>query len=265
MNDRAPVTPSILNPALGPGSTDEGAVSALETDLRLATHLRALSRVSLATAHDIRTPLHTIMLYLELLRNTLASTPDEGKRASQERFVEVIRSELQRLEGMLEQLLSQTRVAEDKTERFDLAQTVRDTHAFLEPYRRRTRVEAALFAPDGPILVVGNRDAIRHALVHVLITAVEGTAAGEGLEMRVAAADGLATLGITGAAEGLSPQIIDGSRGDAPKQAASGADRGLYVARIVVERHGGSIHVRSGARGTATLEIRLPLAAPENG
>jgi len=264
MNNRTPVVPSVLDPTLGPVSTDEGALRAQETDLRLATHLRALSRVSLATAHDVRTPLHTIILYLELLRNTLASTPDEEKRASQERFVEVIGSELQRLEGLLEKLFSQTRVAEGKTERFDLAETVRDLHAFLEPYRRRTRIESTLTAPEDPILIEGDRDAIRHALVHILITAVEGTEAGGKHELHVAAADGRATFVITGAAEAPSTQILDGSRADPPKQAASGAERGLYVARRVVERHGGSIHVRTGAPGAATLEIRLPLAAVEN-
>jgi len=264
MNNRTPVTPSTLKSTPGLGSADEGAQRAQETDLRLATHLRALSRVSLATAHDIRTPLHTIILYLELLRNTLSSTPDEEKRASQERFVEVIGSELQRLEVMLEKLFGQTRVVEDKTERFDLAEMVRDIHVFLEPYRRRTRVEAALSAPEDPVLVEGNRDAIRHALVHLLITAVEGAKAGEKLDVRVAAADGHVTLAITGAACVL-PQILDGSRGNAPKQAAFGAERGLYAARIAVERHGGSIQIRSDARSAATLEIQLPLAAAGNG
>ena len=265
MSHRTPVVPSVLDTPLDPVSTDEGALRAQETELRLATHLRALSRVSLATAHDVRTPLHTIILYLELLRNTLASTPDEEKRASQQRFVEVIGSELQRLEGLLEKLFSQTRVAEGKTERFDLAETVRDLHVFLEPYRRRTRIEATLTAPDDPILIEGDRDAIRHALVHILITTVESAAAGGKLELHVAAADGRASLVITGASDGLSSQILDGSRANAPKQAASGAERGLYVARRVVERHGGGIQVRSDARNAATLEIQLPLAAAENG
>jgi len=254
-----------MDPDSDPVLTDEGALRAQETDLRLATHLRALSRVSHATAHDVRTPLHTVILYLELLRNSLAGTPDQEKRASQERFVEVIGSELKRLEEMLESLISQTRLTEGKSERFDFAETVRDLHVFLEPHRRRTRIEAALTAPEGPLPVEGERDAIRHALVQILVTAIEGAPSGGKRELEVAAAEGRATLRITGAAEGLPAQILDDSRPGAPKHGASGSEPGLYIARRVVERHGGSIHVRSGARSPATLEIQLPLAAAQNG
>src|SRR2546422_7711213 len=111
--------------------TDDDTMRALETDVRLAAHLRGLSRVSHATAHDIRTPLHTVVLYLELLRNTLGEAPEVDARARQERYVDVIGSEILRLEKMMETLLSQTRVSEDTMERFDLSETVRDLNAFL--------------------------------------------------------------------------------------------------------------------------------------
>src|SRR6185437_15228046 len=102
--DRAVLDPS---PYVDPVMDDESR-RMLETEVRLATHLRALSLVSFATAHDIRTPLHTIILYLELLRNTLAETPEGERVTRQSRYVEVLASELGHLEIMLEQLIGQT-------------------------------------------------------------------------------------------------------------------------------------------------------------
>jgi signal transduction histidine kinase len=120
-----------------------------------------------------------------------------------------------------------------------------------------------LSAPDGPVLVEGNRDALRHALVHILITVIEGTAAGDKVGIQVAAAEGGATIGISGTGE-MPPEILGGLEADPRRQAALGAERGMYIARRVVERHGGSIHVRKGARSASILEIQLPLAAAEN-
>ncbi len=263
MNPGTPEDPLVLDLSLDPIVTQEG-LRVLETDLRLANHLRALSRVSLATSHDIRTPLHTVVLYLELLRNSLTDAPGEENKARQARFVEVIGSELSRLEGMLEKLLSQTRITEDKVERFDLAETTQDLHVFLEPYRRKTRVEARLTAPEEPVVVEGNRDSIRHALVHIMIKAVEGTPEGGELDIKVASADGRATIVITGAGAGFPPHIFDGSRKEVPMASALGAERGLHIARRSLERHGGTIRLRSGAPSAATLEIHLPLAAAED-
>ena len=207
MSHSTPKDPMVLDPSVGPLAMGGDGLRVLEADLRLATHLRALARVSLATAHDIRTPLHTVVLYLELLRNSLADEPGEEKKARQEKYVNVIGSEMDRLEGMLEKLLSQTRLSGDKVERFDLAETVRDLHVFLEPYRRGTRVEVRLKGADDPIQIEGNRESMRHALVHILITAVESVPEGGELEVEVASADGRATLLISGADSGFSPEM----------------------------------------------------------
>ena len=242
--------------------TDEGTMRALESDQRLAAHLRALSRLSPTMAHDVRTPLHTVILYLELLRNTLAEKPGGDATERQGGYVGVIGSELQRLEGMLDSLLAQLRVAEDTVERLNLVEIVGDLHALLEPYRRRGRGQLRLTSPAAPVTVQGNRDSLKQALLHILITSVEAVPAESEVALSVSAERDEAVVRLAGALPSIPPQLQGGGVDSAP---AFGAERGLHAARRVVERHGGSIHVRSGARGAATLEIHLPLAAAETG
>lgn len=242
--------------------TDGDVMGALETDLRFATHLRAMSLVAVATAHDIRTPLHTIVLYLELLRNTLAERPEGNPAERQERYVEVIGSELQRLEAIMEGLLSQIRVDEERADRFDLHETVNELRSFLEPHCRKTRVEIRLEPAASPVVVEANKDSVRHALVHILVTSVEERSGEGAVDVSVSASDGVAVVSITGNLSGLSPAILSGE----PKaEDAFGVERGLFAARRVVERLGGGIKLRSGAHGASTLEISLPLAAAEQG
>ena len=245
-------------------ATDQDRI-ALETDLRLAAHLRALSHVSLATDHDIRSPLHIMGLHLDLLRRSLAETPGPDTRARQERYVGVLESEIKSLETMLGQLLRQIRIGKDAIERFDLVETVRDLHGFLEPHRRKTKIEFPWTAAIEPIAIEGHRGSIRHALVTILIAAIDATRPGQELALGITAADGRAKITISGAAAALVPAILDGTRGAPPKQPALGAEGGLYLARRVLERHGGSVSVRSDAARAATLEIQLPLAGAGNG
>src|SRR5712691_160684 len=113
MGHQKSVVQRVLHPALdGELAMDDERLRALETDVRLATHLRALSRVSIATAHDVRTPLHTMVLYIELLRGTLAEGPGPDRQERQMRYLEVVSSELGRLETMLDNLIGQMRLGE---------------------------------------------------------------------------------------------------------------------------------------------------------
>ena len=255
-------------PVLDPGAPQETTVDderlqgSLEADVRLATHLRALSQVSVATAHDIRTPLHTMVLYLELLRNTLAEAESEERGGRQGRYVEVIASELQRLESMLDGLLSQMRIAEGKAQRLDLGATAQELLLFLEPQRRRLRIEIDWEPPLEPVFVLVDKDPIRHALVHLLVSVMESASEGEELRVRVTARGGRALLSIAG--PGGIPANGGSSPDGDPQQALLGPQRGLHVARRAIERQHGTLEVRIGASRASTVEIELPLSAAED-
>ncbi|HXF58526.1 MAG TPA: HAMP domain-containing sensor histidine kinase [Candidatus Saccharimonadales bacterium] len=256
--DRAVLDPA---PDVDPVMDDENRRT-LETEVRLATHLRGLSLVSFATAHDIRTPLHTIILYLELLRNTLAEAPEGERVTRQSRYVEVLASELQRLEVMLEQLILQTRLGPDKPERVDLVETVGELLEFLQPQGRKSHIEIAWEPAENPVFVQAGRESIRHALFHLLVTALEAGSEGEELRVGVVAREGSAVVTLAGPAS-LESYFRDGLGKEDAASKLLGSERGLHVARLVVERHRGTIEVRSGASRPTILEIQLPLAAAE--
>jgi len=260
MVNRVPPERSVLevDPAM-----DEEALRALEIDVRLATHLRDLSRVLVATAHDVRTPLHTMVLYLELLKNTMVEGPAPDRRERQERYLGVLASELQRLDGMLDDLIGQMRLGDGRSQRLDLAVTVKDLLAFLEPQRKRVRIEIAWEPPEDPLFVDIDRDQIRHALMHLLVIAIEATPEGQTLGVQVAARKGCATIRISGS-EALGARMREGSKNEDEAQRLTGLGRELEVARRAVERHRGTLNVRSGASRATTLEIELPLSAVED-
>jgi signal transduction histidine kinase len=263
MDHQAALDRPVLEPTLdGELAMDDEALRALETDVRLATHLRALSSVAVATAHDVRTPLHTMVLYLELLRNTLAEGPGPDRQGRQERYIEVMSSELGRLDTMLDNLIAQMRLSEARVRRVDLAATVKDLLDFLEAQGRRIRIEIQRDMPPDPVFVDIQQDAIRHALTHLLVIAIDLTPEGDTLSVQVAARDGRATVRIAGS-EALGDRMRQDPSEENGAERLMGRERGLAVARRVVEQHRCTIYVHSGASRAVTLEIELPLSAAE--
>jgi signal transduction histidine kinase len=239
---------------------DDDIPGDLETDIRLATHFRGLAQVSIATAHDLRTPLHTVVLYLELLRASLTGPPDSETSTKQQRYLDVIASEVQRLEQMLEILWAQTRLADSKRERLDLRQALGDLASFLVPHARRTRVDLRLDGEE-TVAIEGDRDALRHALLHMLLVAMAASPVGSELHLTVGTSGKSAVLTFAGG--DLSPLLGIASTDAPPSHHALGPERGLYVSRRVVEGHGGSIKAHAGAGASSRLEVWLPLAAAE--
>ena len=164
---------------------------------------------------------------------------------------------------MLDGLLGQIRLGEERPRRLDLGATVKSVLEFLEPQRRRIRIEIAWDPPQDPLFVDIEPDEIRHALIHLLVMAIEVTAEGQTLGVQVAARGDCATIRIEGSAA-LGVVMREGSEEEDEARRLTGGARGLEVARRVVERHRGTIHVRSSASRATTVEIELPRSAAED-
>lgn len=237
------------------GAPDFGG---LETDVRLAEHLRSLSRVYGASLHDLRTPLHTIVLYLELLRQRGGEGPEPDREIRHTRYLDVIGSEVQRLERMLDTIVGQVRMSGDSVEAFDLRGSLEDLHAFLEPYWRRLRVQARLSVPDEPVVVRVSREAVKHALLGIALNATDPLSPGGDLSLAVAAGR-RAVVSVVGRPASAPPEPPEISLLARP-QAPESLDRSFQVAGRIIERQNGSVRRRSDAAQGTTVEIELPLA-----
>ncbi|HZE19808.1 MAG TPA: hypothetical protein VE402_06780 [Candidatus Angelobacter sp.] len=251
----------VLEPTGDDPVVDDERQRALETDLLLATHLRVLSRVARASDHDLRSPLHTMTLYLELLKK-LVEAPEHERIARQMKHIEVLESEVQNLELMLTYFFPQMSVESKGPERLDLVEVVHGILEFLEPYRRSVHVDMVWEPPPEPVRVTATKDSIRHALVYLLVSALDAAAQKhpeqdlQELRVQVLARDGLAILVAT-APPGWSASI----RGFDQEKPVK--ERGLEVTRRALQREHATLVVRSGASRPTILEIQMPLTAAE--
>ena len=241
--------------------SDPRALEALEADARLAGQLEGLGRVYRTMAHELKAPLSAMIINLDLLRESLvageAAEPERERR--QRQYVEVLRDELNRLNRSLYGILTQT-VPDAKPLEFDLAAALEDLAALLGPQARRQGIHLETHLGEGPLVVKGYPDRLRQAFLNVAVNALEAMPRGGRLTIEARAEETQVRIVLRDTGPGIGTEALERiyDLDFSTKQGGSGI--GLYVARALVELHGGEIRVESAAgRGTDVL-VSLPLA-----
>lgn len=238
---------------------DRHAGDALETDLLLASRMRSLVHVYRVLAHDLKAPLNAMQLTLDLLADSSAYENAPDGKARRQHHLEVLREELSRLDRILQTVLEQKEPIEALAQVFDLREVIREIAVLLAPQARAQRVELAIELPDSPLCVQGYRDRVKQALLNVMINALEAMPGGGRLGIRLDAAGDAASLRIRDTGPGIPDEVLDEIGQIYFTTKSSGSGIGLYVARLVVESHGGEIAVESTAETGTVFTVRLPL------
>jgi signal transduction histidine kinase len=241
---------------------DRELLLAIETDLRMAAQLRALTRVYRGVAHDLRAPLNAMVLNLELLRRSLdpATPRREDLEAKQQRWVDVIDQEIQRLHRALDVLLAQAAPPEEKAEAFDLRGVLAEIEALLSPQARQQKVTVCVQVPEEPVTVVAHRDQIKQSALNIAINALEVMPEVGTLTMTLRRDGDDARMSISDTGPGIPPELRDRIFDMHFTTKQSGTGIGLYVARSMFETQGGTLRVSSSGPEGTTFELQLPLA-----
>lgn len=240
-----------------------GAPLLRQADERLlVAYFMGVSRLFQEISHDMRGPLHSMTLHLELLRLSLDEPGSPESRAKQERYLGSIGAEIQRLARMIEALWGHSGTPEHSVERFDLRDTVRALSEVLDPHCRRSQVRLRVRLPDVPIEVSGSPGAIRHAALDLVSHALSAMPDGGDLEILLERREGDILLRVAD---------LDGTPGAGPARDGSARPPGTFpepetaepvipqIARLVIEAHGGSLRVISNANRPPRFELTLPL------
>lgn len=228
--------------------SDVTALRTLERQARAQERLAALGTMAAGLLHEVRTPLASIMMHLDLLR---ASVTDE--------------------EGL--EVLDQASASGDRLSRFLVDFQI---VAGLRPLRRDwvdfgdtiDTVLDAIDLPstialrhtrDGPVVVYADRDLWEHAIRNLLLNAVEAIGPAEGtiaIDLERSGTEVVLTVSDTGSGvpAGQLDRVFDPLFSTKP----TGMGLGLAIVTRVVSAHGGSIQVANAPEGGAMFTARWP-------
>lgn len=251
-------------------------VSVAVANARLFTQLNEMDQereqfLSIVS-HELRTPLTPLKALAQLQLGRLRRQRDRGipmDLEALERNLESIERQVDRMNGLVNDLLSVSRAGRGKLELesapFDLAGEVRDVVGrYVAATREEGRHSFAIDAPE-TLTYDGDQARIDQLLMNLIGNAVKYSPRGGQVAVRLVRQNGAAEIAIAdhgiGIPEGdLSRLGTAFTRGAGKAATFAGMGIGLHVAKLVAEAHGGSLHLASpGEDKGATVTVRLPL------
>jgi len=223
-----------------------------------AQRRRAELGTSLAMiAHEIRTPLTSIQLAVEMARRA-------RDRVAAGASLKRAEAEVKRVDRMLESLLARSRAGEKRTEIRRVADLADRAVEFIRlKYGGRIRVRIVRDYGD-EALIRCDPDALHQALVNIMDNSVKARNENRPLriEVRSAVQAGFVTITIRDNGRGMSHQEVSGLFERFSTTGAGGTGLGLRIAKQTVEKYGGTIRLDSVEEAGTTAIITLPTSEP---
>ena len=245
-------------------SADESSSARAETYAEFAAIVGAL-------AHEIRNPLSTIRLNMELLAEDFETTdPDSPTKQRDRRAkakIDLVRQECDRLQKLLGDFLDFARQESLTLEPANLNVELSQLLDFFAPQTREAGVEVVRYLdPELPNVRL-DRETFRSAVLNLLINAVQAMDTGGQMVVRTRAAGLGVILEMIDTGPGMDAETLAKAFRAFYTTKQGGSGLGLPTARKIVEAHGGTIDVESApGRGTkVTIWLPAPPRLPTGG
>ena len=231
--------------------------------------LAFLGAVAGGLVHEIRNPLSTLSLNLQLMEEEWAEDKDPRAQRALDR-IKTLRREVARLEDILNDFLRYAGIRRLDLADADLNRVIDETVTFFAPECMRAHVDLA-FYPDRrlPLIRLDER-LVKQALMNLLLNAVQAMEATEGragsqLFIRTRMEGDAARVDVIDNGTGISPDIRERVWDVYFSLKKGGTGLGLPTARRNAEEHGGTLTFESEAGKGTDFILRLPLRGPPGG
>jgi signal transduction histidine kinase len=221
--------------------------------------LAFLGQLAAGLAHEIRNPLSTIGLNLELLQEDWED-PETEKEKRTKRKLHVLSKEVLRLQTILEDFLRFAGGHQITRAPVHLTELVDEVLEFVRPQLVEKRVNSrTMYEDDFPLLEL-DRDAIKQVLLNLVLNAIQAMPEGGELMVRLTI-DGKsrAVVDVTDTGEGMPPEVRERVWQPYYSRRKTGTGMGLPLVRRLVEEHDGSISVVSDVGKGTRFTMKLPI------
>jgi PAS domain S-box-containing protein len=236
--------------------------------LVLAENVRVRDEFISIASHELKTPLSSLKLQTQMMERDFKR--DELKGYTPSKLKEVItlfNRQIDRLTELVETMLDVSRISAGRLvldrQKVDLSQLVREVAASLEVSNVNSASSFELKLPE-QLMIWAHSSRIEQVTENLLTNAIK-YGEGKRIRVQVVAESSFARIVIQDQGLGIAPEfmdkIFDRFERAISARNISGLGLGLYIARQIVEAHGGRISVESKLGVGSTFTVRLPLGA----
>jgi signal transduction histidine kinase len=232
----------------------------LEDEARRVQHLALLGRLAAGVSHEIRNPLSAIFLHVDLLEEE-TRTPSPASAATVADTLTEIKTQLARLDDLLQDYLSLARVATGERTAQDLGAAVQ---AWAQEWRRLPVPPNVLLRVEGLEhlgTVAFHASTLRRALLNLVQNALAAMPEGGTLTLRGARTARHVQLQVCDTGSGIRDDHLPHIFEPLYTTKAEGTGLGLYIMKEIVAAHGGQVRVNSVVGHGTTFTLTLPCEA----
>lgn len=217
-------------------------------------------------SHDLKTPMTIISGFIDgILDGTIP--PEESAK-----YLHLVSDEVRRLSRLVTTLLDLAKLESDevefKTGPFDLCETIRQVLISFEKVIGERGLSLDLSLDCDEITARGDPDAIYRVIYNIIDNAIKFTPQGGEITVTMEKREKMAVCMIKNTGDGIPkdelPKLFyrfyksDQSR----SLDRRGSGLGLYIAKSIIDRHGGTITAESEPGKYAAFIFTLPLSQP---
>ncbi len=220
-----------------------------------------LSELAGGLAHEIRNPLSTLKVNLQLLAEDLSAEADANLRRRSLQRLETLQSETERLQILLDNFLKLVSGHEINTRPVDIRNVVRHLVEFFTPRAEELGIRMRMRLSEEELICELDESLIQQALLNLCLNAQQAMPDGGELIIRTDVQDAYAVIEISDTGLGIEAEKLDKIFDAYYTTRSGGSGLGLPTARKIIEAHGGSIDVNSQPGKGTSFKIRLPVEA----
>lgn len=220
----------------------------MEKRIHQARRLSALGRLAAGVAHEIRNPLNAISMAIQRLQADNSS-----------KLIEVVRSEIKRLNDIIEEFLSISRSRKLEFKKHNLKELINQIVLIVSSEAESKGIQIKTHWQDPPLLISMDMNKMKQALFNIIKNAMESVSK-EGyvnIFLQQEAKD-LVSIKISDTGSGLSGNEIEHIFDLDYTTKDKGLGLGLALAYEIIKGHGGEIRVTSRPGKGTTFKIFLP-------
>lgn len=252
---------------------DVHALGVMVGDLQLkmlrSERLASLGFATAGVSHDMRTPLGTVTLGMDRLLRQLGRLEEENgaseTTAEMRKVLSDCREAIRQLRGLVDSIRVHAREQPAPVEAIFPAELAESA---LRLCRTEILERAQLsFERDDAPAIQGDPVQLGQVLLNLLINAAQaiepGCPAKNRVRLRVGAREGRALIEVSDTGRGIPPELLPRIFDPffSTRLAEGGTGLGLSIVREIVDRHGGTIDVRSEPGAGTTVSVLLPASA----
>ncbi len=237
---------------------DLESLERIGSQLQVSERLAALGRVTAGVAHEVKNPLNSMRVWLEVLKANLPIDPETQQAAK------MLDTEIDRLDRVVKTFLEFSRPVELEREEVNLPELIESVLAAAKPGITRAGVTLVKEIPASFPLVEMDKRLIEQSILNLVLNACECMTAGGQLTVTLARLGDMAEIRVGDTGPGIAPenrakifQLFFTTR-------KGGTGLGLANTFRFVQLHNGSIEFDTEAGHGTTFRIELPLTRAVN-